>query len=163
MSVYGDRGNVLALVRRAKWRGIDVDYEKNNYLVNPDGTTLNSKISLTIPQGTTATDKITLTDELSDSSGYSSDNFSFDINDQRNWTSRISTTFDVDYFSTGSTFAALGGTGTANTRHSTNRIDVHLQAQDDIKQATASIEYLQAIPIGRVMLRNRINAKAPIW
>src|SRR5258708_5118323 len=25
MSVYGDRGNVLALVRRAEWRGIDVD------------------------------------------------------------------------------------------------------------------------------------------
>src|SRR5260370_25408589 len=24
MSVYGDRGNVLALVRRAEWRGIDV-------------------------------------------------------------------------------------------------------------------------------------------
>lgn len=25
MSVYGDRGNVLALVQRARWRGIDVD------------------------------------------------------------------------------------------------------------------------------------------
>src|SRR6266536_6559256 len=25
MSVYGDRGNVLTLVRRAEWRGIDVD------------------------------------------------------------------------------------------------------------------------------------------
>jgi CobQ-like glutamine amidotransferase family enzyme len=25
MSVYGDRGNVLTLVRRARWRGIDVD------------------------------------------------------------------------------------------------------------------------------------------
>src|SRR5512132_337466 len=25
MSVYGDRGNVLALVRRAEWRGYDVD------------------------------------------------------------------------------------------------------------------------------------------
>src|ERR1700731_1211560 len=25
MSVYGDRGNVLALVRRAEWRGIDVE------------------------------------------------------------------------------------------------------------------------------------------
>jgi CobQ-like glutamine amidotransferase family enzyme len=25
MSVYGDRGNVVALVRRAEWRGIDVD------------------------------------------------------------------------------------------------------------------------------------------
>src|SRR5438067_13011288 len=25
MSVYGDRGNVLALARRAEWRGIDVE------------------------------------------------------------------------------------------------------------------------------------------
>ncbi|HYY88330.1 MAG TPA: glutamine amidotransferase, partial [Chloroflexota bacterium] len=25
MSVYGDRGNVLVLVRRAQWRGLDVE------------------------------------------------------------------------------------------------------------------------------------------
>ena len=25
MSIYGDRGNVLALMRRAKWRDIDVE------------------------------------------------------------------------------------------------------------------------------------------
>src|SRR5919199_7024680 len=25
MSVYGDRGNVLALVRRAQWRGLDIE------------------------------------------------------------------------------------------------------------------------------------------
>src|SRR6266567_4327028 len=28
MSVYGDRGNVLTLVKRAEWRGIDVDVQE---------------------------------------------------------------------------------------------------------------------------------------
>ena len=26
MNIYGDRGNVIALVQRARWRGIDVEH-----------------------------------------------------------------------------------------------------------------------------------------
>ena len=124
----------------------DIDYEENNYLINPDGTTLNTKLEVALPQGTHGTDTFTITDQLSNSFGYTTDNFTWSWEDQRNWDAKTTSTIDVDYSQNGSTFSGAGtGTSGGNT---SQRIDVHIQAQRDLNQAVGSIEYLQNIPIG---------------
>ncbi len=124
---------------------IDTDYEKDNYLVAPNSSIFNSKVALTLPQGPSGSDRISFNDSQSSSFGYSTSSQSIGAVDQRNIGKHAQTEVDVNYFTTSSHFA---GGSSSSSGTDTQRMDVHFNAQEDLKTAQASIDYQRSIPIG---------------
>ncbi len=123
------------------------DYEKDNYLVNPNGTTLNTQLNVNVPEGTRGSDRFSFSEAYSSSFGYATQSQSFGIADQRNFGSRTQTSLNVTYFGTNSQFQE-SGSSTEPTSNSTQRMDVNFQAQQDLTAAQAMLQYQRSIPIG---------------
>jgi LPS-assembly protein len=119
---------------------ISSDYEKDNYLVAPNSTLFNTKVGLVIPEGKSGSDRVSFSDSQSSSNGYTTSSSSVGVTDQRNFGKRTSTQVDLNYFTTGSQ--------TTSTDTTSERLDVHVEAQEDLKAAQAAIEYQRSIPIG---------------
>jgi LPS-assembly protein len=88
---------------------------------------------------------LTFNESENSSRGYSTSNESIGLTDQRHFGPKTSTQFDANYFNTNSTFEST--TSSSNTQ-STERVDVHFNAQQDLNTVQAALDYQRSIPIG---------------
>ncbi|HWD40547.1 MAG TPA: hypothetical protein VG944_16990 [Fimbriimonas sp.] len=124
---------------------VDNDYERDNYLVNPNGSQLNTHIALDLPQGMRGADRVNFTNAYTTSQGYSTNSETLSLNDTRDFGKKFQTMLDLNYFSSGSTFQAAGA---GTTTQKTERLDVHFTAQKDLNAAQVQMEYQRSMPIG---------------
>jgi LPS-assembly protein len=135
------------------------DYEKDNYLVAPGSSTFSTKLDLTLPQGRRGSDHISFSDNISSSYGYETSSDSIGLDDQRSFGSKFQSTFDMNYYGSGSSFAS----GTSSSSNQTSqRMNVHEVLQDDLTQAQASLEFQKAIPIGSTPTNLSSSDETPV-
>ena len=123
---------------------VDTNYEKNNYLSAPGSTLLSVRSLLSLrPDKNGNTSRFTFSHSGNSSSGYDSSNDTFGISDQRKWSNRIRTTVDVNYSSSSSS-------STGGTPSNRQQIDIRVRGDEDLKQATASLEIQRTVPVGHI-------------
>ncbi len=123
---------------------VNLDYEDNNYLVQPGSTIQSIKTLLTFPQHNNALTKLTLSESGSTTSGFSSSSDDIAISDSRKFGKQVATTLDVDYQTSGTTYASPIGSMTSTQEN----LNVKFDATDDLKQAVAEFQYQRQIPVG---------------
>lgn len=127
-----------------KWGilSVDTSYQHNDYLVAPNSTLLTNRISLSLPQGLGNSDRISFSQTNNQSSGFKSQFESLGLSDQRQFGKAIRTSLDVNYSSNSSS-------SSFSTAPASRRLDVRFDALDDLKKATAELEYQRSVPIGQ--------------
>ncbi len=121
---------------------LDNDYERNNYLVAPNQTILNSRGDVTYNGlgGGRAVSKLSFTRNQNDAQTYSSTSQTVGFTDQRT-IGTFRSDFQTSYLSTQSAYQ--GGTATE-----TERAQIRFLGSQELGLGAASIQYQRAIPIG---------------
>ncbi len=119
---------------------LDNDYQKNNYLTAPGSTVLTSRGQLVFPQNRGTSTRLSLNRTSTDTSGYKNENRVITLGDDRTWNSQTRTSLNLDYSTTSST---SGSTSTDQ-----KQMNLRFSGDEDLKAATAKLEYQRTIPIG---------------
>ena len=135
--------------QKFKWGTLtlNTDHENNNYLVQPGSVLENEKALLTFPQGNNATTRLTANYTGSSTSGLSTTSEALGVSDSRKFGSKTTTTIDVNYQNSQSTF--LGSTGSVSNTQET--MNVRFDGQQELDKATAELQYQRQIPVGSTM------------
>lgn len=119
---------------------IENDFQKNNYLSAPGTSILQSRANLNVPWGGGAT-RLGLNRTNNESNSFNSTNQTISLGDTRRWNKMFNTRLDLNHVS-----SKQGVTGGAGTER--EQIDLLLRAEQDLRRATASLDYQRSIPIG---------------
>jgi LPS-assembly protein len=130
---------------------VDSDYENNNYLVQPGAVIQSEKALLTFPQHNGAITKVSLSESASSTGSTSTTTDLIGISDNRKFGKDITTAFDVNYQSSGTSYQNTSGPVTTNTTTTQQSLSVKGDIQDDLTKATAELEYQRQIPIGSTL------------
>lgn len=126
---------------------VDTDYQQNNYLSAPGSTLVGIRGSLALrPDANGSSSRLTFSRSGSSSDSYSSFNDSVAVSDQRIWNKRLKTTLDVTMTKSSSSNSS-SGTTTSDTRE---QVDIRFRGDEDLKQATASLEVQRSVPVGHL-------------
>jgi LPS-assembly protein len=122
---------------------IGAQYANNDYLQSPGTQLLNLNTQLTIPQGTRAVDQISYSQSTNNGFGANSNQETATLNDTRTWNPRLRTNLTLGYTASSSSFG-----GYSDSSYNSSMMDVNFEADQDLKRATAELQYMRNIPIG---------------
>jgi len=119
--------------------------QNHDYNTAPTSVIVQNQFSLLVPQrgGTSA---LNYSRNDNSSAGFDSLIQTLSLNNSFNWNRNIRTTFYSTYSDSNSSYVTNGTT--TNTDRKT--IDVNFQGTDDLKVATATLEYQRTIPVGTI-------------
>ncbi len=123
---------------------IQNSYNKNDYLIAPSSTTESTRINLTLPNKF-GTSGLTFARNNNSSPGFSSLQQSLGFTDSERWKSGLSANLQLNYNDSTSSFA-----GSSSTNSSRQTVDINFRAEDDLKVASALLEYQRSVPIGAI-------------
>lgn len=115
------------------------DIQRNNYLSAPGTTMMQNRANLEMPWAGGRT-RLGYGRTNNDSTNFSSTNQTITIGDDRRFGSSLNTRLNVNYSSN-----ASRGFGSGTKRE---QIDVQFQGDQELRKATASLEYQRSIPVG---------------
>lgn len=120
---------------------LDSSYQKSDPFAAPDSTLLSTRAQLMLPQGRNNT-RLSLYRTENNSSGFRSDAQTIGVNDSR-YLGALRTNLDLNWVSNKTSFSA----GDPVQRE---QVDVRFTGEQDLKRATARLEYQRSIPVGEV-------------
>ncbi len=124
---------------------IQNDFQRSNYLTAPGATLLNSRIEFDLTQRPGATTTLGFVRNSNASSGFSTENGTLSLADARSYGPRTRTDVKLDYSSASSRTTAVEN---GDSRRQT--VDVRLRGSQDLKKATATLDYQRTVPIGAI-------------
>lgn len=121
---------------------IENDYQKDNYLSAPGTSILQSRANLNVPWagGTT---RLGLNRTSNESLSFNSTNQTISLGDTRRWSRDFNTRIDLNHVS-----SKQGVSGSSSSGTEREQVDLLLRAEQDLRRATASLDYQRSIPIG---------------
>ncbi|MGV3615878.1 MAG: hypothetical protein ACO1SV_11135 [Fimbriimonas sp.] len=121
---------------------LENDLQRNNYLAAPGSSIMQNRANLNVPWGG-GTSRLGLNRSNNETQGFTTTNQTLSFGDQRRWSRTFNTRLDLNHISNQQQFQ--GGT-TGNGKR--EQMDVLLRAEQDLRRATASLDYQRSIPIG---------------
>ncbi|HEY3779454.1 MAG TPA: hypothetical protein VGL56_00115 [Fimbriimonadaceae bacterium] len=122
---------------------LNAQYSNNDYLQSPGSTLLNFRGQLTVPQKNGSFDQLALSQNSSLYSGFNSLQESATFTDSRVWNTLLRSNLSVAY-----TDSSTSGGGYDTTNYDSQSLAVNFDANDDLKKATAELQYVRSVPIG---------------
>jgi LPS-assembly protein len=114
-------------------------YQENNYLTAPRSTLLSSRAQYVVPWFGGST-RLSYQRTSSETSGFSSVNDGWSVNDTRRFGQAINTSLDVN-------FARQTSQGLSGFSQESSRIDLRFSGQGQFRAFNADLQYQRAIPV----------------
>jgi LPS-assembly protein len=122
---------------------LNIGYSKNDYLQSPGSTLLNFRGQLTVPQKNGSFDQLAFSQSSNLYSGFHSLQESATLTDSRIWNTLLRSNLSIAYSK-----SSTSGGSYDSTSYSTQTLDVNADVNDDLKKATAELQYVRNVPIG---------------
>ena len=120
---------------------LDNSYTKDDYLTSPDATNINSRLQLVMPQHTGATSTFSLNRTSNDGGSNKSEYRTISLNDSRNFGRDTRSLVDLSWVTSSNEYT---GSPSSNSQE----MNVRFQGSQELRKATANLEYQRNIPIG---------------
>lgn len=131
------------------------EYQRNNYLTAPQSTLLSTRGNLLFRQGQSNT-RLSFMRMANNSPGFSFEQQTGTLSDQRTWSSALRTTLDLNLVANRSEF-------TSGTPIERRQLDVRFRGQQDLDRATAELEYIRSIPVGETTNFFSASDRTPVF
>lgn len=125
---------------------INNDFQRSNYLTAPGSTLLNSRAQFELAQRAGAQTTLGFIRNSNTSTAFSTENQTLSLSDNRSYGKDSRTDLKLDYASASSN--STFGENVTNSRRET--VDVRLRGSQDLKKATATLDYQRTVPIGTI-------------
>ena len=120
---------------------LDQDLQQNNYLTAPGSTLVNTRAQFMFKAPQTNRTTLGLVNQSSTTDAFSSENRSITLTNSRT-AGKLTTNLDLAY--------AKASNPYGTTQSGRETLDVRFRGNQDLKKATATLEYQRTIPIGEI-------------
>ncbi|MBS1717214.1 MAG: hypothetical protein JSS72_05740 [Armatimonadetes bacterium] len=157
--IEGPKSFQLETHNRAQYRWgslqFDNSLDSNNYLSAPGVVNVNNRFQAYV-QSRSGSSTISFARYRNDGNSFTTESDTVALSDTRNWSPRFQTQWSSILSDNKSSFSD-------NTNVERKELDVNLKVSDDLRFATAQLEYQRAIPVGTISNFYSTTDKTPVF